>query len=50
MKKKIQRVLWYKRMNLVIYLLKAAQELLPLKVPEIIQDLKRHAVAVRNRR
>lgn len=50
MKKKIQRVLWYKRMNLVIYLLKAARELLPLKVPEIIQDLKRHAVAVRNRR
>jgi len=49
MKKKIQRVLWYKRMNLVIYLLKAVRELLPLKVPEIIKDLKRHAVAVRNR-
>ncbi|SHK28735.1 NTE family protein [Marinobacter antarcticus] len=49
MKKTIRRVLWYKRMNVFIYLLKAARELLPLKVPEIIKDLKRHALAVRNR-
>lgn len=49
MKKTIRRVLWYKRMNVFIYLLKAARELLPLKVPEIIKDLKRHALAARNR-
>ncbi|AOY86807.1 patatin [Marinobacter salinus] len=49
MMKKIRRVLWYKRMNVVIYLVKAAWKLLPLKVPEIIKDLKRHALAVRNR-
>jgi NTE family protein len=49
MKKKIQRVLWYKRMNVVIRLLKAARALLPLKVPEIIKDLKRHAFSVRDR-
>ena len=49
MKKKIQSVLWYKRMNVIIYLLKAARELLPLKVPEIIKDLKRNALSVRNR-
>lgn len=49
MKKKIQQVLWYKRMNVVIYLLKAAGKLLPLKVPDIISDLKRHAFGARNR-
>ena len=49
MKKKIRRVLWYKRINFFIYLLKAALRVLPLKVPEIITDLKRHALAVRNR-
>nr|WP_166263553.1 patatin-like phospholipase family protein [Marinobacter caseinilyticus] len=49
MKNKIRRVFWYKRMNVVIYLLKATWKLLPLKVPEIVQDLKRHAAALRNR-
>ena len=49
MKKKIRRVLWYKRINFFIYLLKAALRVLPLKVPEIITDLKRHASAVRHR-
>ena len=49
MKKKIQRLLWYKRMNVVISLIKAAGRVLPLKVPEIINDLKRQATAVRHR-
>ncbi|WP_096280585.1 patatin-like phospholipase family protein [Marinobacter sp. LV10R510-11A] len=49
MKKKIQSVLWYKRMNVFVNLFKAAGKLLPLKVPEILKDLKRHAFAVRNR-
>jgi NTE family protein len=49
MLKKIRQVLWYKRMNVVISLLKAAGTLLPFKVPEIINDLKRHALTVRNR-
>ncbi|WP_417543719.1 patatin-like phospholipase family protein [Marinobacter sp.] len=50
MKDKIRRVFWYKRMNVVIYLLKVVRGLLPLKVPEIIKELKNHAVAIRNRR
>ncbi|TGN40238.1 patatin-like phospholipase family protein [Marinobacter confluentis] len=49
MKKKIQRVLWYKRMNLVIHLLKTARALLPLKVPELIKDLKQQALTIRDR-
>jgi NTE family protein len=49
MKKKLQQVLWYKRMNVIIYLLKAAGKLLPLKVPDIISDLKRHGFGARNR-
>ena len=49
MKKKIQRLLWYKRINVVIHLLKAAGKLLPLKVPEIIKDLKHHAFSARKR-
>jgi NTE family protein len=49
MKKKIRRVLWYKRMNLAIYLLKATWKILPLKVPEIINDLKHQAFGSRNR-
>lgn len=49
MKEKIRRVLWYKRMNLVIYLLNAIRKLLPLKVPEIIKDLGRHAQSLRHR-
>lgn len=47
MMKKIRRVLWYKRMNVVISLLKAGATLLPFKVPEI---LKHRAVTARNRR
>ncbi|MDI9244688.1 patatin-like phospholipase family protein [Marinobacter sp. CHS3-4] len=47
MKKKIQRLLWYKRMNLVVYLIKAAGKVLPLKIPEIIQDLKQQAFELR---
>ncbi|MEP1217424.1 MAG: patatin-like phospholipase family protein [Marinobacter sp.] len=41
MKKKIRQVLWYKRWNVVISLVKAAGALLPLKVPEILKGLKR---------
>jgi NTE family protein len=41
MKKKIRQVLWYKRWNVVISLVKAAGTLLPLKVPEILKGLKR---------
>lgn len=48
MKKTIRRVLWYKRMNVVINLIKAARTLLPFKVPEIIKDLKRHIFAAKN--
>ena len=47
MKREIHRVLWYKRVNLVMYLLKAARKLLPLKMPEIIKDLKSQAFAAR---
>lgn len=49
MKAKIQRVLWYKRMNPIISLFKATAKLLPLKVPEVIEDLKRQAFVLRNR-
>ncbi|GAA0842737.1 patatin-like phospholipase family protein [Marinobacter szutsaonensis] len=49
MKEKIRRVLWYKRMNLVIYLLHAVRKLLPFKVPEIIKDLKHQVHSVRHR-
>ncbi|MCR8913374.1 patatin-like phospholipase family protein [Marinobacter panjinensis] len=41
MKKKIRQVLWYKRWNVVISLIKAAGALLPFKVPEILKGLKR---------
>lgn len=49
MKKKIRKVLWYKRMNVMISLLKATRTLLPFKVPEILKGLKRQASAARNR-
>lgn len=49
MKQKIHRVLWYKRLNLAIHLVKMARELLPLKVPEILKDLKRQAHSVYKR-
>lgn len=49
MKKKIRRVLWYKRMNVLINLVKAGRTLLPFKVPEILKDLKRQGFAVKNR-
>lgn len=49
MKKKIQRVLWYKRMNLVIYLVKTAGKLLPLKIPDIISDLKHQVFGTQDR-
>ncbi|MBU2873530.1 patatin-like phospholipase family protein [Marinobacter salexigens] len=49
MMKKIQRVLWYKRANVIMYLFKAAKKLLPLKVPEIIEDLKSHVFDRRHR-
>lgn len=41
MKKKIQKLLWYKRMNVVISLLKAAREIQPFKVPDVLRRLKR---------
>jgi NTE family protein len=49
MKKKIQRVLWYKRMHLAISLLKTTRTLMPFKVPEILRDLKRHGFTIRHR-
>ncbi len=49
MKKKIRQVLWYKRMNIIISILKATGTVLPFKVPEILKDLKRHTLTVRNR-
>ncbi len=49
MQQKIRRVLWYKRMNVVINLLKAARTLLPFKVPEILKGLKRKTATDRNR-
>ncbi|MFN2361507.1 MAG: patatin-like phospholipase family protein [Marinobacter sp.] len=49
MKAKIRQVLWYKRMNAVISLIKAGGKLLPLKVPEIIKDLKHHSFTARKR-
>jgi len=49
MKNKIQRVLWYKRMNLVINLVKTAGKLLPLKIPDIISDLKHQAFGTQDR-
>lgn len=41
MKKKIRQLLWYKRMNVVISLIKTTGALLPFKVPEILKHLKR---------
>lgn len=41
MKAKIRRVLWYKRLHLVVSLVQAAARVLPFKVPEILKDLKR---------
>ncbi|MFO8142906.1 MAG: patatin-like phospholipase family protein [Marinobacter sp.] len=41
MKKKIRQLLWYKRMNVVISLIKTAGALLPFKVPEVLKHLKR---------
>lgn len=49
MKKKIHRVLWYKRMNVPISLLKTTATLLPFKVPEIIKSIKNQALTLRNR-
>lgn len=49
MKKKIQQVLWYKRMNLFVYLVKATLKLLPLKIPEILKDIKQQAFELRKR-
>jgi NTE family protein len=39
MKKKIRRVLWYKRMHLVISVLQAAWSLMPLKMPEALKAI-----------
>ncbi|NMT64386.1 patatin-like phospholipase family protein [Marinobacter orientalis] len=41
MQKKIRQVLWYKRMNVVISLVKAVGKVLPFKVPEVLKGLKR---------
>lgn len=49
MKKKIRQLLWYKRMNVAIHLVKTVKTLLPLKVPDILKDLKRHANSVYKR-
>lgn len=37
MKRKIRRVLWYKRTNYLVYLVKVVLELLPFKVPNVIR-------------
>jgi NTE family protein len=39
MKKKIRRVLWYKRMHLFISVLQAAWSLMPLKMPEALKAI-----------
>ncbi len=49
MKRKIRRVLWYKRMNVFIHLLKATFKLLPLKIPDILHDAKQQLVEMRKR-
>lgn len=49
MKKKIRQLLWYKRMNVAIHLVKTVKTLLPLKVPDILKNLKRHANSVYKR-
>lgn len=49
MKRKIQGLLWYKRMNLFIYLVKLVWKLLPVKMPELTQDIKRSAIAARKK-
>lgn len=37
MKQKIRRVLWYKRTNYLVYLVKVVLELLPFKIPNVIK-------------
>lgn len=49
MKRKIRRVLWYKRMHLAISLLQTTRTLMPFKVPEILKGLKRHGFTIRHR-
>ncbi|PID41945.1 MAG: patatin [Gammaproteobacteria bacterium] len=39
MKHKINRLLWYKRSNLIVYLYKVMREILPVKVPLLIGKL-----------
>ncbi len=41
MKARIKRLLWYKRSNYLVYLLKAFRELVPLKIPELIKSFYR---------
>lgn len=40
-KHKLRRLLWYKRTNLIVYLIKVLRELLPLKIPAVITDFYR---------
>lgn len=40
-KHKIQRLLWYKRTNLLVYLIKVIREILPLKIPAFITEYYR---------
>ncbi|MBU2953721.1 patatin-like phospholipase family protein [Marinobacter sp. F3R08] len=49
MKKKIRRVLWYKRMHVAISLLRTTKTLMPFKVPEILKDLKKKGFTERHR-
>ena len=37
MKAKIHKLLWFKRVNLVRYILKIVREIIPLKIPELIK-------------
>lgn len=43
MKARIKRLLWYKRTNYLVYLLKAFMEIVPLKVPELFKRFYRPA-------
>lgn len=39
MKQQIRKILWYKRTNLLHYLSKVIEQLLPIKIPELIKTL-----------
>jgi len=38
MKAKIRKILWFKRANILRYLIKVLQEIIPLKIPQLIKN------------